>query len=393
MSAPYTQFLVADTRGRILDEVQWTKGSYNQAVDKVGTLSLDISPRMDARLLKRGNWIVPMRAPWHSPLAPNGGFLITRRKQTLSRSGTLGRSVSGIAPRGLLSWRLVDDHMTAGWSVYPELNPRAYLDSRGSKHMPADDMVKSFMDESVGMLATQWVRYFSQWNFYTEKRYGLAAWLAKAVSPFANLSQVLDDIVKQARQELLPFDLYYDVLIDGWNDEFALRGATWVNCRGLDYGLSSERPLVLYPSSSAQEVVMDENGEREITTVFVSGGDPITGANGMYFMDNLDATSAFEGNRREKSFQTSRQFWHDILAEAKKSLAENKTEEKTFVVLRDSPQLAVGRHIGLGDRCVLAWGGELIEQEIKVVNYNLSRSEGESVDARLEPPGREDASA
>jgi len=373
--ATSTEFLVLDYTGRALDLVRWSKASYNQALDGIPTFSIEVHPRTPWSLLKRGRWIVPLRQPHGGVLGFNGLFSLQRRKRTLSQSGQETFTIGGQGAKGILAWRVINEiPLTDTSNIYVQ-----------KTDLPADLMLTQFLDEHFGArVKDQGRSLLTTWGMQVRPAFGVAPKLTKTAQTGQTLLALCDDIVKTGLSETVPFRLGYDVTLRGINDEFGLDVWTWLDVRGENRGLDSPRPVTLYPLTHCTEVVQEDNGEKEHTLIYVGGRQPDLGPVRETYWDN-DRLYAYPGARREKYYNSQRVGGPSIRTEALKFLREGLPDAKTIVALRDSPQLAIGKHLRLGDRVVLAWGRDLVEVDLKTVTYTLDAGQEERVDARFEP--------
>jgi hypothetical protein len=378
------QVYLCDWYGKRLAMLEgWSSLQYGRGVGAIGKFSIDVPSTYDWRDFHIGQWVEVWRQPRPGRASRLEG-LYTIQKIPRSQNSNRGRFIKlvGTEATTLLNYRIVGANKYQDWA---------------NKTGPADDIMKQFVRENLGVDAETTRTGFD--SFYSALPAGrsLTAMLGFTVAPdyslcpsttydggLSKLDDTLNNIVKSlAEDDTNPIRLYYDIVPTGLNTHFGLEFRTYLNLRGVDRGLGTNFPVLLPGNLCFTEIEMDNDREKETTWVYASG-----------FGDNAARTTFGYADpiRRYLHPYNLREEWVDAgqdmtgevaAAKSAKKLREGKPILRFRGTFTPNPCATYGVDFGLGDRLAVEFWGQLYSVILEGFD-NTVTVKGEDLKLRLE---------
>lgn len=346
---------------------QFEKLEYTRVVNGIGTCVLTVGQEFDHTLFRVDGIIEVWRQPPDGALALENSFFIRRIERGMDTNDRIYTKVTAYDPNNLLRRRII--------AYY---SGTAHTDKGPTE---ADDLMKEFVNENLGNLATDSNRDIeSNLNFSIQADLTAGPNVSKAAA-WRNLFDVCSDIALATLA--LDDPVFFDVVAVTPNS-FEFR--TYTDQRGQDRSWpDGANPVILsaeFGNLRTPKIVRDYRDE--VNFVY-SGGQGQGTERAMVQWQDTTRIGWSVWNRRE-AFQDARNCATTACLNTK---AQDRLDDgrpaRTFTgKIINSPGTLYGLHWGFGDRLSAVFEGEWFEVYVNVVKVTKSGDGAENIQARLE---------
>lgn len=246
----------------------------------------------------------------------------------------------------------------------------------------ADDLMKAFVRENLGALATDTTRDISAFGFTVEADYSAGTSLRKSAA-WNRLDETLRQVYEASQKTASTATFYGVVPIGtGYDMEFRTRAGQW----GQDHR---------YPDGPDGAVVFSiERGNLDRVTQIYDATDEVTDvyACGEGQLENRLSGSVYDATRRAASVLNRREAAYEnpgiadastLADEAQEELEAGAPVESFSADLLDVEGCSYGEHWDFGDQVTAIWLGENIDAHIATIEVSVDSESGETVTGRL----------
>lgn len=372
-----------DDRGSIITDLTTRSAlSYTLAVNTPGTfrLTLNNQPRpfgltgafrYEVQQLDFGQRLSVWRATEGGSLRLEASFFILTIEYATLADGTEEVVISGATPLFLLDTRIV---------AYRKDTAQA------NKTGPADNVMKAFVREGCGPLATATARNLDSayWSVQNDVSAGATVTIAGSTRTLLDVCQEAADASTAAT---VPIPLYYDVVE---LTERSLQFQTFVNQRGVDRTLVGGQSSVTLSvdAGTLREPRLTNDWRTEKNSAWTTGV-------------GTDIESVIERRtvaaRLTKSIWSRREVWTGrgsatdelIGPVADAALNEGRPRARFTGQIVDNDAVRYGRDYRLGDRLAASFHGARYTAMVRAVSVDVARdiatgTDQERIDAHLE---------
>jgi hypothetical protein len=340
--------------------------NYARTVNDYGVMTLDLDPNTDRSLFRKHGRLGIWRHPSGGGLGLEFDtvWLVNDVYRVLKSNG---ERLLRIEAQSAL-WLITEPGRIVAYAAGSAQADKTATD--------ADNMIKAFVRENMGALATDTAR---DWTAYVTVAAdeSLGTHVDKACSRRALLT-VCQEIADQSQQ--LGYPLYFDIICPTYG---TLEFRTWINQRGADRRAGSANPLILSPEMGAiSEGEYHVSYKSEASFVYAGG----QGEEALREIATASDTARIGSSPfgRREYFRDARQgaTGDSLTAEAAAALYERRPRRLFSGSLTDTEQVKYGRDWRWGDRITAQDFGEQFDCEISAVKVSVSNGR-ETVQAAL----------
>jgi len=356
---------VATPQGvRIAEMDNFLALNYARTINDFGVMTLDLDPDTDRSLFRLDGRLGIWRQPSGGGLGleMDTVWLVRNTKRVMTAKGERRLRITALSAAWLLTGRIVAYNAGSAQATKTATE--------------ADDLMKAFVRENMGALATDTDRdWTAMVTVAADETLGVVVDKACARR---NLLPVFQEICDQASQ--LGYPVYFDVVCPTYG---ALEFRTWTGQRGADRRASSANPLILSPEMGAiSESEYEEDYINEATYTY-AGGDGLEALREIEEASDTARIGSSPFGRREL-FRDARQgsTGDSLTAEAEAALYAARPRRIYRASLTDTEQVRYGRDWQWGDRITVQDYGESFDCEISAVKASVANGR-ETVQAAL----------
>lgn len=365
MSAEYELWLLHHATGQILASLaDFVSLDYTRIVNDVGTFTLELPGTFDLRLAQEDTRLAVFRKPANGTRKLEFVGLV-RRRQKSSASGVMRYVLRGPDLNDLLRRRII---------AYAAASAEA---DKAATY--ADDMIKAFVRENLGALATVAARDLSAYEFSVEADHSVGTSVTKAAA-WRNLLTVIKEVA-EASCTTPATAVYFGItpLDIGWPCEFR----TKILCWGDDhrYAGAGTKPVIFsLELGNLNNAAREVDYLNEIDYVY-AGGQGQEAARVIQEASDAARIGMSPFNRCEKFVNSS--YTDDatqVMSQANSEVRNGLPKLAFSGTLQDTQQQVYGRDYGFGDYVTAQFDGETIDCRIDRVTV---RVDGDKEDVQI----------
>jgi hypothetical protein len=328
---------------------------YTKVVNEVGSFAVTLPGAFNMQMAQQDTRVAVFRQPVAGPRRLDFVGLV-RRMTRRAANGTMTYTLRGPDLNHLLTRRIV---------AYAAGSAQA---DKASTF--ADNMIKAFVRENLGALASVAARNLTAYGFSVQADTSKGTNVTKA-SAWRNLLTTIKEIA-EASQATPATAVYFGIVPapPGWQCEFQ----TNILCWGNDHRYASgNRPVVFSLELGNLGEAMREVNALDERTYIYAGGQGQEAAR--LIQEASDATRIGQSpfNRCERFVNSSYTDDADqVLGQAYSELRDGKPKLAFDATIVDAGQTVYGRDYGFGDYVTCQFDGELIDCRIDRVSIGIS---------------------